>query len=118
MRRDPKVGGGVGRTCEVTKNQTQHSPRKMGGGMKGDGATSTRKMGGGMKGDGATNTSLNEFLGYEKLSPYNGRFIMSPLMKGQVDTIGIAMRRVLLGEIEGTCITRAKSEKIPHKNTN
>ncbi|KAK7297197.1 hypothetical protein VNO77_48763 [Canavalia gladiata] len=36
-------------------------------------------------------------------------------MKGQADTIGIAMRRVLLGEIEGTCITRAKSEKIPHE---
>nr|YP_010006878.1 RNA polymerase alpha subunit [Passiflora deidamioides]QNR05645.1 RNA polymerase alpha subunit [Passiflora deidamioides] len=46
---------------------------------------------------------------------YFGRFIMSPLMKGQADTIGIAMRRALLGEIEGTCITRAKSEKIPHE---
>ncbi|GMN32485.1 hypothetical protein TIFTF001_041741 [Ficus carica] len=34
---------------------------------------------------------------------------------GQADTIGIAMRRALLGEIEGTCITRAKSEKIPHE---
>ncbi|KAE9617798.1 putative DNA-directed RNA polymerase [Lupinus albus] len=45
---------------------------------------------------------------------YYGRFSLSPLMKGQADTIGIAMRRVLLGEIEGTCITRAKSEKIPH----
>nr|UDY69410.1 RNA polymerase alpha subunit [Melicope vitiflora] len=44
-----------------------------------------------------------------------GRFILSPLMKGQADTIGSAMRRVLLGEIEGTCITRAKSEKIPHE---
>nr|YP_010514175.1 RNA polymerase alpha subunit [Strongylodon macrobotrys]UXL85828.1 RNA polymerase alpha subunit [Strongylodon macrobotrys] len=44
-----------------------------------------------------------------------GRFILSPLMKGQADTIGIAMRRVLLGEIEGTCITRVKSEKIPHE---
>nr|YP_010278795.1 RNA polymerase alpha subunit [Anemone flaccida]QJS33353.1 RNA polymerase alpha subunit [Anemone flaccida]UKG19113.1 RNA polymerase alpha subunit [Anemone flaccida] len=44
-----------------------------------------------------------------------GRFILSPLMKGQADTIGIAMRRALLGEIEGTCITRAKSEKIPHE---
>ncbi|KAG4171734.1 hypothetical protein ERO13_A12G228525v2 [Gossypium hirsutum] len=31
------------------------------------------------------------------------------------DTIGIAMRRALLGELEGTCITRAKSEKIPHE---
>nr|YP_009340607.1 RNA polymerase alpha subunit [Wimmerella hederacea]APQ40179.1 RNA polymerase alpha subunit [Wimmerella hederacea] len=44
-----------------------------------------------------------------------GRFILSPLMKGQADTIGIAMRRALLGEIEGTCITRAKSAKIPHE---
>ncbi|KAK7231020.1 hypothetical protein RIF29_48489 [Crotalaria pallida] len=46
---------------------------------------------------------------------YYGRFILSPLMKGQADTIGIAMRRVLLGEIEGTCITCAKFEKIPHE---
>nr|YP_010637301.1 RNA polymerase alpha subunit [Saxifraga brunneopunctata]WBQ49943.1 RNA polymerase alpha subunit [Saxifraga brunneopunctata] len=46
---------------------------------------------------------------------YYGRFILSPLMKGQADTIGIAMRRALLGEIEGTCITRAKSQKIPHE---
>jgi len=36
-------------------------------------------------------------------------------MKGQADTIGIAMRRALLGEIEGTCITRVKSEKVPHE---
>nr|YP_010898735.1 RNA polymerase alpha subunit [Ripogonum discolor]YP_010898819.1 RNA polymerase alpha subunit [Ripogonum elseyanum]WHM49999.1 RNA polymerase alpha subunit [Ripogonum discolor]WHM50083.1 RNA polymerase alpha subunit [Ripogonum elseyanum] len=46
---------------------------------------------------------------------YYGRFILSPLMKGQADTIGIAIRRALLGEIEGTCITRAKSEKVPHE---
>lgn len=46
---------------------------------------------------------------------YYGRFVLSPLMKGQADTIGIAMRRALLGEIEGTCITRAKSEKVPHE---
>nr|YP_011026635.1 RNA polymerase alpha subunit [Lenophyllum guttatum]WQN00715.1 RNA polymerase alpha subunit [Lenophyllum guttatum] len=46
---------------------------------------------------------------------YYGRFILSPLRKGQADTIGIAMRRALLGEIEGTCITRAKFEKIPHE---
>nr|YP_009766625.1 RNA polymerase alpha subunit [Cadellia pentastylis]QIS97160.1 RNA polymerase alpha subunit [Cadellia pentastylis] len=46
---------------------------------------------------------------------FYGRFILSPLMKGQADTIGIAMRRALLGEIEGTCITRAKSKKIPHE---
>nr|UDD74214.1 RNA polymerase alpha subunit [Discaria nitida] len=46
---------------------------------------------------------------------YYGRFILAPLMKGQADTIGIAMRRALLGEIEGTCITRAKLEKKPHE---
>nr|YP_009559228.1 RNA polymerase alpha subunit [Barbeya oleoides]QBA96028.1 RNA polymerase alpha subunit [Barbeya oleoides] len=46
---------------------------------------------------------------------YYGRFILAPLMKGQADTLGIAMRRALLGEIEGTCITRAKSDKIPHE---
>nr|QXU75605.1 RNA polymerase alpha subunit [Acorus calamus] len=46
---------------------------------------------------------------------YYGRFILSPLLKGQADTIGIAMRRALLGEIEGTCIARAKSEKVPHE---
>nr|YP_009229105.1 RpoA [Iris sanguinea]YP_010540212.1 RNA polymerase alpha subunit [Iris typhifolia]ALS46369.1 RpoA [Iris sanguinea]UYF20348.1 RNA polymerase alpha subunit [Iris typhifolia]WEG37591.1 RNA polymerase alpha subunit [Iris typhifolia] len=46
---------------------------------------------------------------------YYGRFVLSPLRKGQADTIGIAMRRALLGEIEGTCITRAKSEKVPHE---
>nr|ATV96690.1 DNA-directed RNA polymerase alpha subunit [Couroupita guianensis] len=46
---------------------------------------------------------------------YYGRFILSPLMKGQADIIGIAMRKALLGELEGTCITRAKFEKIPHE---
>nr|YP_010474290.1 RNA polymerase alpha subunit [Corydalis cornuta]UVH68503.1 RNA polymerase alpha subunit [Corydalis cornuta] len=46
------------------------------------------------------------------------RFIMCPLMKGQGDTIGIGIRRSLLGEIEGTCITRAKSEKILHEYSN
>jgi len=33
-------------------------------------------------------------------------------MKGQADTIHIAMRRSLLGKIEGRCITCAKSDKI------
>nr|QXO05785.1 RNA polymerase alpha subunit [Zeuxine nervosa] len=46
---------------------------------------------------------------------FYGRFILSPLMKGQADTIGIAMRRALLGEIEGTCITCAKSENVLHE---
>nr|QRG01062.1 RNA polymerase alpha subunit [Satyrium nepalense var. ciliatum] len=46
---------------------------------------------------------------------YYGRFVLSPLMKGQADTIGIAMRRALLGEIEGTCITCATSENVLHE---
>nr|YP_009938833.1 RNA polymerase alpha subunit [Mitreola yangchunensis]QNV47065.1 RNA polymerase alpha subunit [Mitreola yangchunensis] len=46
---------------------------------------------------------------------YYGRFILSPLMKGQADTIGISIRRALLGEIEGTCITRVKSENVSHE---
>ncbi|KAM6593579.1 hypothetical protein CsatA_001282 [Cannabis sativa] len=49
---------------------------------------------------------------------YYGRFILAPLMRGQADTIGIVMRRALLGEIEGTSITRAKSNKIPHEYSN
>ena len=46
---------------------------------------------------------------------YYGRFILFPLRKGEAETIGIAMRRALLGEIEGTCITHAKFEKVTHE---
>nr|YP_010389108.1 RNA polymerase alpha subunit [Cypripedium debile]UPQ44429.1 RNA polymerase alpha subunit [Cypripedium debile] len=46
---------------------------------------------------------------------FYGRFVLSPLMKGQADTVGIAMRRALLGEIEGTFITRATSENVLHE---
>nr|YP_009701082.1 RNA polymerase alpha subunit [Parasitaxus usta]QEQ14287.1 RNA polymerase alpha subunit [Parasitaxus usta] len=44
-----------------------------------------------------------------------GRFILYPLCKGQANTIGIGMRRALLGEVEGTCITRAKFKNITHE---
>nr|QYB22437.1 RNA polymerase alpha subunit [Saxegothaea conspicua]BBF91287.1 RNA polymerase alpha chain [Saxegothaea conspicua] len=44
-----------------------------------------------------------------------GRFVLYPLCKGQANTIGIGMRRALLGEVEGTCITRAKFENITHE---
>nr|YP_010624867.1 RNA polymerase alpha subunit [Desmos chinensis]YP_010624918.1 RNA polymerase alpha subunit [Desmos chinensis]WBG68824.1 RNA polymerase alpha subunit [Desmos chinensis]WBG68875.1 RNA polymerase alpha subunit [Desmos chinensis] len=44
-----------------------------------------------------------------------GRFIFSRLGKGQAETIGIALRRALLGEVEGTRITRAKFENAPHE---
>ncbi|VAH12929.1 unnamed protein product [Triticum turgidum subsp. durum] len=46
---------------------------------------------------------------------YYGHFILSPLRKGQADTVGIALRRALLGEIEGRCITRAKFGSVPHE---
>ncbi|CAN6454651.1 unnamed protein product [Victoria cruziana] len=46
---------------------------------------------------------------------YYGHFILSPLMKGQADTIGITMRRALLGELEGTCIMCANFDKVPHE---
>nr|QYB22085.1 RNA polymerase alpha subunit [Phyllocladus trichomanoides]BBF91099.1 RNA polymerase alpha chain [Phyllocladus aspleniifolius] len=44
-----------------------------------------------------------------------GRFILYPLCKGQANTIGLGMRRALLGEVEGTCITRAKFQNITHE---
>jgi DNA-directed RNA polymerase subunit alpha len=34
---------------------------------------------------------------------------------GQANTVGIAVRIALLGGVEGTCITRAKSEKVTHE---
>nr|QUS64733.1 RNA polymerase alpha subunit [Isoetes longifolia] len=46
---------------------------------------------------------------------HHSRFIISPLGIGQANTLGIAMRRASLGELEGTCITSAKFEKITHE---
>nr|YP_010567173.1 RNA polymerase alpha subunit [Vallisneria denseserrulata x Vallisneria spiralis]UZC33412.1 RNA polymerase alpha subunit [Vallisneria denseserrulata x Vallisneria spiralis] len=44
-----------------------------------------------------------------------GRFILSPLRKDQASTIGICMRRALLGEIEETRIIHAKFDNVPHE---
>jgi len=44
-----------------------------------------------------------------------GRFAISPFRSGQANTVGIAVRRALLGGVEGTCITRAKFEKVTHE---
>nr|YP_001023733.1 RNA polymerase alpha subunit [Angiopteris evecta]A2T365.1 RecName: Full=DNA-directed RNA polymerase subunit alpha; Short=PEP; AltName: Full=Plastid-encoded RNA polymerase subunit alpha; Short=RNA polymerase subunit alpha [Angiopteris evecta]ABG79632.1 RNA polymerase alpha subunit [Angiopteris evecta] len=44
-----------------------------------------------------------------------GRFAISPFRKGQANTVGIAIRRSLLGEIEGTAITYAKSKNVIHE---
>lgn len=43
------------------------------------------------------------------------RFAISPFRCGQANTVGIAMRRALLGEIEGTCITCAIFKKVTHE---
>nr|CAD1835899.1 unnamed protein product [Ananas comosus var. bracteatus] len=56
------------------------------------------------------------FKGTRRGTPYAAQAaavnaIRTVVDQGQADTIGIAMRRALLGEIEGRCITRAKSEK-------
>lgn len=44
-----------------------------------------------------------------------GRFAMSPFRKGQANTVGIAMRRALLNEIEGASITSAQIKKVTHE---
>lgn len=46
---------------------------------------------------------------------YYSRFILSPLKIGQANTIGMVMRRALLGEVKGTCITCAKFKDITHE---
>nr|AVM82798.1 RNA polymerase alpha subunit [Pyrostegia venusta]AVM82799.1 RNA polymerase alpha subunit [Pyrostegia venusta] len=47
-----------------------------------------------------------------------GRFFLAPLLEGQADLIGIAMRKALLEELEGTCITCAKLLDVPHEYVN
>nr|YP_009414514.1 RNA polymerase alpha subunit [Aneura pinguis]ASN73828.1 RNA polymerase alpha subunit [Aneura pinguis]WGO59302.1 RNA polymerase alpha subunit [Aneura pinguis]WGO59388.1 RNA polymerase alpha subunit [Aneura pinguis]WGO59474.1 RNA polymerase alpha subunit [Aneura pinguis] len=44
-----------------------------------------------------------------------GRFAISPFRKGQANTVGIAMRRALLDEIEGASITSATIRGVKHE---
>ncbi len=44
-----------------------------------------------------------------------GRFAISPFRSGQANIVGIAVHRTLLGKVEGTCITCAKSKKVTHE---
>lgn len=44
-----------------------------------------------------------------------GRFVVSPFKKGQASTVGIAMRRALLQEVQGTSITRARFHGVSHE---
>nr|YP_009424070.1 RNA polymerase a-subunit [Schizaea elegans]APT65996.1 RNA polymerase a-subunit [Schizaea elegans] len=43
---------------------------------------------------------------------HHGRLAISPFRKGQANAVGVAMRKALLGEIEGTGVTYAKSGEI------
>lgn len=47
-----------------------------------------------------------------------GRFTLSPLRHGQANTIGSAIRRVLLSEVEGTCITHVIFNNIANNRAN
>jgi DNA-directed RNA polymerase subunit alpha len=51
----------------------------------------------------------------ESKRPLYGRFAISPFRKGQANTVGIAMRRALLNEIEGASITSAEIKKVKHE---
>jgi len=51
----------------------------------------------------------------EDLSNSGARFIVSPLTKGMGNTIGNAMRRVLLSSLHGTAITSVKIEGATHE---
>ncbi|KAG0566298.1 hypothetical protein M758_7G050200 [Ceratodon purpureus] len=44
-----------------------------------------------------------------------GRFAVSPFRVGQANTVGIAMRRALLGEVEGAAVTCATFKDVAHE---
>nr|YP_010308031.1 RNA polymerase alpha subunit [Microlepia speluncae]ULU27999.1 RNA polymerase alpha subunit [Microlepia speluncae] len=44
-----------------------------------------------------------------------GRFVVSPFKRGQVSTVGIAMRRASSEEVEGTSITCARFQGVAHE---
>nr|YP_009426107.1 RNA polymerase alpha subunit [Diplaziopsis cavaleriana]ASU94763.1 RNA polymerase alpha subunit [Diplaziopsis cavaleriana] len=44
-----------------------------------------------------------------------GRFVVSPFERGQVSTVGIAMRRASLEEVQGTSITCARFHGVVHE---
>lgn len=46
-----------------------------------------------------------------------GRFVVEPLEKGLGVTLGNAMRRVLLGQLQGAAVTRVKIDGIQHEFT-
>nr|YP_009975811.1 RNA polymerase alpha subunit [Annona muricata]YP_009975862.1 RNA polymerase alpha subunit [Annona muricata]YP_010488320.1 RNA polymerase alpha subunit [Annona montana]YP_010488371.1 RNA polymerase alpha subunit [Annona montana]QNK05228.1 RNA polymerase alpha subunit [Annona muricata]QNK05279.1 RNA polymerase alpha subunit [Annona muricata]QNS22587.1 RNA polymerase alpha subunit [Annona montana]QNS22638.1 RNA polymerase alpha subunit [Annona montana] len=44
-----------------------------------------------------------------------GRFVLSPLFRGQSETLGFALRKILIGETESVQITHVKFRKIRHE---
>nr|YP_010703852.1 RNA polymerase alpha subunit [Bolbitis deltigera]WCO87038.1 RNA polymerase alpha subunit [Bolbitis deltigera] len=44
-----------------------------------------------------------------------GRFVVSPFKRGQVSTVGIAMRKASSEEVQGTSITRARFHGVVHE---
>jgi DNA-directed RNA polymerase subunit alpha len=44
-----------------------------------------------------------------------GRFVIAPLHRGQANTLGVILRRTLLADLEGICITSVKFENIKHE---
>ena len=52
---------------------------------------------------------------FEELSNNGGRFIVSPLTKGMGNTLGNAMRRVLLSSLYGSAITGIRVEGVTHE---
>lgn len=50
---------------------------------------------------------------YKRL--HYGRFVVSPFKRGQVSTVGTAMRRASLQEVRGTSITSARFQGVVHE---
>ncbi|MCD6303067.1 MAG: DNA-directed RNA polymerase subunit alpha, partial [Anaerolineae bacterium] len=46
-----------------------------------------------------------------------GRYRIGPMQRGYGDTIGIALRRVLLSSISGAAITTVRMSGVPHEYT-
>lgn len=51
----------------------------------------------------------------KKEDDFFGSYIISPLEKGFADTLGTALRRVLISSVQGAAITRAKIDGVEHE---
>jgi len=60
-------------------------------------------------------SNAKSWVKFEELSNNGGRFIVSPLTKGMGNTIGNAIRRVLLSSLYGSAITGVRIEGVTHE---